>query len=173
MTRKVLTNIAASVRARLLNVSKERREDFTLTLMNYAAERFLYPPTETIIAEKLNAMVERGISNSRMKDFADVAMAARRIAFDGGVLVSAIRATFLRRGTPLSDGEVVALTDKFVQDTNAQANWKAFARRSRLTDFDSLAQVVSEARRFLHVPLQHARSGAPFNSRWNPGGPWT
>lgn len=42
MNRKTPINVAASVRARLLKVSKERREDFTLTLMNYAAERFLY-----------------------------------------------------------------------------------------------------------------------------------
>ena len=42
MTRKTPVNVAASVRARLLKVSKERREDFTSTLMNYAAERFLY-----------------------------------------------------------------------------------------------------------------------------------
>jgi len=42
MTRKTPVNVAASVRARLLAVSKERQEDFTLTLMNYAAERFLY-----------------------------------------------------------------------------------------------------------------------------------
>jgi hypothetical protein len=45
MTRKTPpVNVSASVRARLLKVAKakERREDFTLTLMNYAAERFLY-----------------------------------------------------------------------------------------------------------------------------------
>ncbi len=42
MTRKAPVNVAASVRARLLKVSKERREDFTLTLVNYASERFLY-----------------------------------------------------------------------------------------------------------------------------------
>src|SRR5438128_10383572 len=42
MTRKTPVNVAASVRARLLKVSKERREDFTLTLVNYASERFLY-----------------------------------------------------------------------------------------------------------------------------------
>jgi hypothetical protein len=42
MTRKAPVNVAASVRARLLRVSKERQEDFTLTLMNYGAERFLY-----------------------------------------------------------------------------------------------------------------------------------
>lgn len=35
-------NIAASVRARLLAGTKERKEDFNLTLQRYAAERFLY-----------------------------------------------------------------------------------------------------------------------------------
>lgn len=35
-------NIAASVRAKLLNLSKERNEDFTLTLVRYVSERFLY-----------------------------------------------------------------------------------------------------------------------------------
>ena len=40
MTRKTPpVNVSASVRARLLKVAKERREDFMLTLMNYAAER--------------------------------------------------------------------------------------------------------------------------------------
>ena len=39
MTRKTPVNVAASVRARLLKVSKELREDFTLTLVNYASER--------------------------------------------------------------------------------------------------------------------------------------
>jgi predicted nucleotidyltransferase component of viral defense system len=42
VTRKTPVNVAASVRARLLKVSKERRQDFTLTLVNYASERFLY-----------------------------------------------------------------------------------------------------------------------------------
>jgi predicted nucleotidyltransferase component of viral defense system len=42
MKGKTPVNVGASVRARLLKVSKERHEDFTLILMNYAAERFLY-----------------------------------------------------------------------------------------------------------------------------------
>lgn len=40
MKGKTPINVGASVRARLLRVSKERQEDFTLMLMNYAAERF-------------------------------------------------------------------------------------------------------------------------------------
>lgn len=42
MKGKTPVNVGASVRARLLKMSKERHEDFTLMLMNYAAERFLY-----------------------------------------------------------------------------------------------------------------------------------
>src|SRR5436853_189301 len=40
--KKVLTNLPASIRARLLRLSKDRGEDFSLLLQRYAAERFLY-----------------------------------------------------------------------------------------------------------------------------------
>lgn len=72
-----------------------------------------------IVAEKVEAMVDLDISNSRMKDFTDVAMAARRVAFDGDTLVAALRATFRRRGTPLPGLEIVALSERFVQDGKA------------------------------------------------------
>lgn len=39
---KPVTNFAASVRARLLDVTRRRRGDFQFTLQRYAAERFLY-----------------------------------------------------------------------------------------------------------------------------------
>jgi predicted nucleotidyltransferase component of viral defense system len=52
MTRKTPVNVGASVRARLLKASKERREDFTLTLMNYAAERFLYRLSRSRLREQ-------------------------------------------------------------------------------------------------------------------------
>lgn len=40
--RKMRTNIAASIRARLFNKAKENREEFEFTLVRYACERFLY-----------------------------------------------------------------------------------------------------------------------------------
>jgi hypothetical protein len=45
------TNVAASVRQRLLNLSKEKGDDFTLTLVRYAAERFLYRLSRSAHAE--------------------------------------------------------------------------------------------------------------------------
>ena len=42
MSKRKPANVPASVQARLLGISKERSEDFTLTLVRYAAERFLF-----------------------------------------------------------------------------------------------------------------------------------
>ena len=147
--------------------------EFPTLLMNMPPPNVLSYPTETIVAEKVEAMVDLGRSNSRMKDLTDLAMAARRVAFDGDALVAAIRATFRRRQTPLPDGEIVALTEAFTGDERAQANWRAFAGRNQLRGFDSLAQVVAELRPFLLPPLAHAPTDEPFPEHWSPGGPWT
>jgi hypothetical protein len=40
--RKPVRNIGASVRARLLNLAKERNQPFDLLLTRFAHERFLY-----------------------------------------------------------------------------------------------------------------------------------
>ena len=40
--RKPVKNIGASVRARLLNLAKERNQPFDLLLTRYTLERFLY-----------------------------------------------------------------------------------------------------------------------------------
>jgi hypothetical protein len=146
--------------------------EFPTLLRDMASPHVLAYPTDTIVAEKAEAMVDLGISNSRMKDFCDVAMAARRVAFDGESLVVALRATFRRRATPLPAGEIIALSERFVHDVSAQANWKAFAARSQQREFESLHQVVWELQRFLHEPFAHARSAEPFVAQWSPGGPW-
>ena len=147
--------------------------NFPTLLADMPVPNVLAYPTETIVAEKLEAMVDRGISNSRMKDYTDIAVAARRLAFEGDVLVAAIRATFRRRNTPLLDPDIVGLSDRFVEDSSAQANWKAYAKRNRPRDFESLAQVVAELRRFLRPPLEHLVRDETFPASWKPGGPWT
>ncbi|GAB1538292.1 nucleotidyl transferase AbiEii/AbiGii toxin family protein [Scytonema sp. NUACC21] len=42
MSRKPLSNVPASIRSRLLNLAKERKEDFSYLLSRYASDRFLY-----------------------------------------------------------------------------------------------------------------------------------
>jgi predicted nucleotidyltransferase component of viral defense system len=85
-------------------------------LLEFPAPRIRAYPRESVIAEKLEAMVKLGIANGRMKDFYDIVVLARSFDFDGEVLVRALRATFDRRKTPLPEGLPVALTPAFADD---------------------------------------------------------
>ena len=75
---------------------------------------------ETVVAEKLQAMVMLGITNTRMKDFYDLWILSRDFDFSGGLLARAILATFERRTTALPAGTPTALSDEFARDA-AQA----------------------------------------------------
>ena len=56
-------------------------------------------PTETVIAEKTEAMIKLGRLNSRMKDVYDVWLLSQHFDFDGEVLGLAIRGTLEKRST--------------------------------------------------------------------------
>lgn len=71
-----------------------------------------YPP-ETVVAEKLEAIVALGIRNSRIKDFFDIDYLARTERLDAAMLVEAVRRTFAHRGTPIPAGPPIGLTAEF------------------------------------------------------------
>ncbi len=130
-------------------------------------------PRETVIAEKLEAMVTLGMANSRMKDFADLSTLARIFDFEGEILVRAARGTFERRGTPLPETTPIALTAEFSQDATKAAQWKSFLKRAGITDADSdLASVVDQLRQFLRPLLDAARTGDKFQENWIAGKSW-
>lgn len=52
MSNKKTTNLAASVRQRLLNLSRERQEAFNLVLAQYAIERFLFRLSQSPFADQ-------------------------------------------------------------------------------------------------------------------------
>lgn len=72
------------------------------TLLDFPAPRLRAYPAEAVIAEKLHAMAQHGMPNSRMKDVYDVQALAARLAFEGGALTEAIALTFERRGRPIA-----------------------------------------------------------------------
>lgn len=77
-------------------VTPEASEIEFPTLLGTTPPRIRAYPRETVVAEKIHAMVHLGIANSRMKDFFDVWFLARGFAFDGRLLSEAMRRTFER-----------------------------------------------------------------------------
>lgn len=143
------------------------------TLLDGPAPVLYAYPRETVVAEKLQAMVLLGVANTRMKDFYDLWVLARRFDFDGPPLANAIAATFRRRSTPLPDAPPVALTPAFADDPARRQQWSAFLSRIGHQDAPGLPGILDALREFL-VPLIAAlHAGRTVSGRWPAGGPWT
>ena len=143
------------------------------SLLGFPAPRIRAYPRETVVAEKLQAMVVLGIANSRMKDFYDLYLLTRDFAFNGATLTRAIQATFKRRKTQIPRQTPLALTEEFGRDDTKSVQWKAFIRKSGLEQgVPGLPGVLSYLQEFL-LPLLKAASGqAAIPKNWRAGGPW-
>jgi len=142
-------------------------------LLDQPAPRLRAYRRETVIAEKLQAMVDLGLANSRMKDFFDLRFLAATFDFAGPELAGAIEATFARRNTAVPQEVPTGLTDGFAADIAKQTQWRAFLRRSGLDREDlELSTVVAGLRAFLLPPLEALAGGTPFEMDWPAGGPW-
>lgn len=103
---------------------------------------------ETIVAEKLEAIVKLTTFNTRMKDFYDIAFLSKEFDFDGKLLQSAIRNTFERRQTNLNAATDLLNSDLGDQDSFKKL-WEAFERRTRIPSTDSFNITFSEIRDFV------------------------
>ncbi len=151
-------------------VPEPSREAFP-TLLDHPEPRILVYPREAVVAEKLEAMVSLGVTNSSMKDFYDVHRLAARFPFDGATLVRAVRATFGRRGTGLPEAAPLVLAPGFLAAPERQTQGRAFLRRSRLEGPHDAALLVEVLRTFLVPVLEAASQGRSFDAHWPPG-PW-
>lgn len=148
------------------------RATFPVLLDFPPPELACYPP-ETVIAEKLDALVQLGMANSRMKDYFDLWMLSRKHRFDGHVLVHAIRNTFRRRARIPSTDAPTGLTDDFADDDAKRTQWKAFLRRSGLSAApQDLHEVVAVLQVFLLPPYAAFQTGHDFPRHWSDNGPW-
>ena len=125
-------DLAASVRARLLNIAKAEQTDF-------------------------NSVLVLGMTNSRLKDYLDLSVLLDREVLDPATLAAAIAATFTRRGTALPTELPIGLSDEFANDQSRQALWVAFLKKNALPAVP-LTSVVTMLRTALQSTLRQAAS---------------
>jgi len=142
-------------------------------LLDLPPPRFRAYPRETVVSEKLQAMVVLGMVNTRMKDFYDLWSLSRLFTFDGELLARAIQATFERRKTKIPVEAPLALTKAFTEDRGKTAHWKAFLKGMGFAEIETdLSEIVDDLRAFLLPPLQAAGGMALFRSVWLADGTW-
>lgn len=87
-------------------------------------------PVETVIAEKLHTIVEKGVLNSRVKDFHDVWLLLRREHFNDEILEQAVSRTFAQRGMILGWEQVFLAIDLYGNSKESQIFWERYRRKS-------------------------------------------
>jgi hypothetical protein len=143
------------------------------TLLDMPAPLIRVYQKETTIAEKLDAMLELGMLNSRMKDFYDIAVLSDLFSFDGAKLQRAMRVSLKRRMLASPTEYPIAFTDEFAYDKDKNIQWNAFLSRIGKSPATlPLQKVVKKIRNFLSPVLQTLAAGTEFNESWARGGPW-
>lgn len=119
---------------------------------------------ESLIAEKIEAIVYNGYLNSRYKDFYDIYILTSKYSFEYGDMKSAVSETFQNRGTQMSI-RTAAFSEEFIHDTLHQMRWKSFLKKKKAMISLSFEEVVFCLKKFA-VPLFDTEKSNC--SKWNP-----
>lgn len=130
-------------------------------------------PRETVIAEKLHAIVLLGMANSRMKDYFDLWMLCHTFSFEWGVLHEAVESTFRRRQTPLPGGEPIGLSEEFASNESKRLQWAGFVKRQRSAiEPPDLPSVIGALHRFLLPVIASDSKAKHARENWDPRDGW-
>lgn len=88
--------------------------------------------TETILAEKLHAIMTRGVLNTRLKDFYDmyILISTEIVSINIKTLATAIKKTFNSRNSLLNINEFKAIIDDLVNDTTMKKLWYEYQKKN-------------------------------------------
>ena len=126
------------------------------TILDFPAPLLFGYSRETVMAEKLQALTQLRMTNTRMKDYFDLWLLSRQPELNKAMLRKAIERTFENRKMAI-ETEPIGLSGTFGADPTKQIQWRALLKRSGLTEApESLTDVVEEIRLFFEPILaQH------------------
>lgn len=105
--------------------------DYPLLLEDMPSPNILAYSTETVIAEKMHAIIDLADQSSRMKDYYDLYHLLTSFNYNSDVLKEAVRRTFENRHTKYSPDEMFFRSD-FPDKVQMQTRWTAFLKKSAI-----------------------------------------
>ena len=150
------------------------RKTFPSLLPDLPAANILMYPPEAVVAEKFEAMIRFGMTNGRIKDYHDIWVTTRIIAFDLAKLVEAVNGTLRRRGTAIPSDMPVGLSETFAGLVADRGLWSGFLRRHPPTlEPPPFAELQQQLRRFLGPVIASLARPEAAKGQWDPnGGSW-
>ena len=116
--------------------------DYPVLLEHLPGANILAYSLETVIAEKMHAVVDLADQSSRMKDFYDLYKILQHEKYNPATLQEAIIHTFENRHTPYS-GDSMFFRKEFGANRQMQVRWTAFMRKITYKGELSFTEVVA------------------------------
>jgi predicted nucleotidyltransferase component of viral defense system len=95
---------------------------------------------ETVLAEKVEAILSRGVFTTRPRDYYDVYMILKSVAVDKVLFKKALTATVKHRGSSKVIGQAAQLIETFARSDLLRKQWEKFRR-----EFDFAQSIEFEA----------------------------
>lgn len=146
-------------------VPKQEKRKIPTQLDDFAAPSINTYSIETMVAEKLDAILSLMEFSSRMKDYYDVYFLANKFDLNGAILTKALQKTFENRNhkfTIEQFDQVMAFDD----DPAMQKKWKAFTKKIN-TKTDDYSTVLRTIKIFLSNPFSAAVESKAFADQWS------
>lgn len=102
--------------------------DYPLLLDDLPEPSIFAYSIETVIAEKMHAVIDLADQNSRMKDYYDLYHLLNAFTFDIDTLQEAVERTFENRHTPYTP-DTMFFREDFASNPQMQVRWKAFIKK--------------------------------------------
>lgn len=123
--------------------------DYPTLLHHLPIANILAYSIETVIAEKMHAVVDLADQSSRMKDYYDLYQILATQEYNEEVLKKAIKCTFENRHSSY-DEDTMFFRAEYPDNTEMQTRWKAFIRKITSKSDLSFADVVN----YLQIKLR-------------------
>ena len=145
-------------------VPKQEKRKIPTQLDDFASPTVNTYSLETIIAEKLDAILDLMEFSSRMKDYYDIYYLANKFDFDGATLTKALKKTFENRAHAFTMEQFEQVM-AFAENDAMQKKWKAFCRKidTKTDDFNTVLKTIKE---FLIEPFTAAVENKEFEEKW-------
>ena len=116
--------------------------DFPILLEHLPCAKILAYSLETVIAEKMHAIIDLADQSSRMKDYYDLHRILKEEKYDADILQQAIIRTFENRHTPF-DPNTMFFRKDFGTNQQMEVKWIAFMRKITKVPDLTFSEVVA------------------------------
>ncbi len=131
---------------------KEIQYRFKLMLEERTIDVWAYN-LETVMAEKLETLIARNITNTRMRDFYDIHILLKIYGnkLNTRILEEALHATAKKRGTEYHLKDAQAIFDEVQNDFNMEKLWKSYQKKFSYASDISWEMVMDSVRELYHI----------------------